>query len=634
MLADEVKKKPAHQRVYEHGGNVYGNLTRPGVSASQRGLEWTYFIFKVLALVSTIFMFVVLGMVCTTTVFGDNPDSAVYVTNTFYTSNDNEQNISWQVLTSNPWNAMPRPGVATYSTINFEHFYECMWTAQLGYTLCSGSTDTVAKYTICLQTKYATELNACAPQGAGLYWPTSSQYTQCINAGLGNNTLWSLNAMRTCVRTNAWPLYDVPQDVTTTFFLGAYSWPLLAITSSFLLLVFALYTIWPVDWEDSTLVEQGKTVSSFVRLGMGWSSLSVLVAGFWLVVVLLIAFRTSSTWPNGNVNLYPSTQQTNVVMVVSTLAVIFYFLLDGSEFLDRNKVGHKYYEDEKQKILHERDEERKRREAEEEGRRKQQAYHDERDMDNQGYQRSMIPTPVSMLFKPVVKPGKPSALGYYFPTPSNGQTNVYSLDEAGKLYMPVLLKTWSDAYLLDPLFIVGLVGGTLQVYTDDIYNVFWCVAFYRIAHAGVARAVHHAYVAIHLTDVDAAYEEALAATKVLALGLHVAGAVAMLGLAMIVLNSSSMLSDYSLVGAYFYLAYLVPEILRLVGHLGLAFFGRHKPGEHYGLYILMLAQFIWTWDLLIRCVYLWVMLWGNSGVRGTKPYLLSGLQSIQTILQL
>lgn len=620
-----LAKREESYRWNNHGQNLYNALTRKDAPEGELALHWVYFVFKVLALIATIFLLVVLFMVSITTVFQDSSDSAVYVTNTFYTTNDKEANVSWQVLTSSNWNNLPRVGVASYAPLSFEHFYECMWVARIGYQACNASYATVATYKTCLDTAFSTQLGQCA-SGSGtpnfndpLAWPTANQYSGCVNDKLNNGALWSLNAFRTCVDVNPWPIYEVPQDVTTTFFLGSYSWPLLVIVSTFLFFVFALYTIWPVDWEDATIVEHGKPESSFVRLGMLWSGLAALVAGVVLVIVLIISFRAGdSTWPNNNVNLYPSTQQTNVAMVVSTLAVLFYFLFDASEFQERNVNRSGYHRV--------RDDER-RRDAED--RAKDMDYQHGQN-DREGWE-SRIPVPVSMGLKMPLQ-GKPQQLGYMFPE----QATDYSVNSAevlGRTYAPVLLKTWSDAYLLDPLFAVGVIGATMQVFTSDVYNVFWALMFYRIAHAGAARAVYYAYMRVHYDTSGSPNGEAIAATKVLALGLHIAAVFALIVPVYIVLDNTRMLSDYSILVSMIIISYLIPEALRVLGHLVLAALP-HETGKHKGLYILLVVQFIWTWDLVVRCVFLWILLWGNAGTRGTKPYLISGLQSINTILQL
>ena len=596
-------------RAINHGQSVYGFLTKS--TGEDLMIEWIYFIFKCLASVATVFLLVVLSIASSATVFTDNSDSAVYLTNTFYTSNDIEQNVSWQVLTSQSWNGLARPASgASYAPLPFEHFYECMWVTQLGYGLCNSSavTASVSTYKVCLDSNYGSQLTTCAntPGGGALSWPTSNQYSQCINNALGNNALSTLNGFRTCIRENPWPLYEIPQDIATPFFLGSYSWPLFVLTSLFLLFVFGLYTFYPIDWEDVTIVEHGKPASRFVRLGMLWSGLALLVAIFWLIIVLLITFRgtpVSTSWPNNYTNFYPSTHQTNVIMVITTFSVVFYFLFEASEYGDRLE--------------------------------KPKGYQNLPDDNGDGPIGPRRPDGTfRQLSSQLQIPGlasmggntaPPNPMGYYFPSNAEDKYEVNTVEKAARNEAPVLLKTWTDGYLLDPLFFVGLVGATMQVFTADVYNIFFCLLFYRIAHVGLARVVHFAYVSYGMVNV-----EAMAATKAFGLALHLAGICALVVPFYIIFDTTRMLNEYSLLVNSFVLCIIIPETLRLLGHLYLAIASPTKSA----LYVLTVAQFIWCWDLVVRCFILWYLLlpYGFAGARGTKSYLLSGMQSISLIL--
>jgi hypothetical protein len=605
------------ERFNKHTRTVWEKLNDP----STLYVHWLYFIFKVLASAGTVFLFIIFCIESSKVVFEDNAETAVYVTNSFYTTFDNEQNISWQTLTGKPWNQLPRsPASAAYSNYQFEHLYECMWVAQQGSGLCNASAATVASYKTCLDASYPSQLAACRTFGEGYWWPSANQYSNCINDRLGGNSVWKLNAFRTCIDISLWPLYDVPQDVTTHFFLGSYSWPLLALTSVFILLVFGLYTWYPVDWEDATMVERpagpngeggkssrmlidhGKPARSYVRLGMLWSGLAILAALFWLICVMLIAFRRTGsdggTWPNKNANFYPSTQQTNVITVVSTLAVVFYFLFELSEYRDKkleeDKDGYHTVPSSAEKI--------------------------------KANGQVRIPLPASMTGS--------NPMNYYFP-PVDPKHIAEKLDrEAGELYSPVLLKTWADAYLVDPLFFVGVVGATLQVFTADVYNIFWCLLFNRITHVGVARVIYYAYIQGQSGGESEKNAEAIASTKVLGLALEIAGIFALIVPLYIVFDSTRMLSEYSLLGYTFTLCYIIPQSIRFLGHLILALNPYRLSSQ--GLYILTVAQFIWAWDLFVRAVILLWLLHSDtySGSRGTKSYLLAGNQAISMALAL
>ena len=604
--ADWMRDKSS--RFGQHTSTVYNSL----FNKEMLTMNWIYFLVKVLASAGTVWLLVVLFMASSSVVFSDTTDSAVYVTNSFYTTNDNDQNVSWQVLTGFPWNQYPRPlGGASYgTTLQFEHFYECMYIAQEGYGLCNSSavTASVASYKTCLDANYAIPLGSCNTFATANYWPSANQYSACVNEKLGAGSVATLNAFRSCIDMNLWPLYETPQDVTSTFFLGSYSWPLLTVTSLFLLTVFGLYTWYPVDWEETELIEKGKPGSSFTRLGMLWSGLASLLAIFWLVCVMLIAFRrvgnNGGSWPNTYATTYPSTQQTNVVMVVTTLAVVFYFLFDLSEFRDRDRKEY-------HKLRPSNGQEDRDKGLKEESRIRMS---------------TRIPVPVSM--------AGTNQVGYYFPnehTNYNSGGDIYST----AYFSPVLLKTWADAYLLDPLFFVGVMGATLQVFTADVYNVFWCLMFYRLAHVGISRVVHFAYIHPDSTEGKNG-KEALAATKVLGLALHFAGICALVVPFYIIADTTRMLMEYSVLTITFYLLYAVPEGLRLLGHLWLTVRSTQESAKTNALYILIVSQFIWAWDLIVRSIILWflVLPYISSGTRGTKSYLLAGNQAIAVVLAL
>ena len=61
-------------------------------------------------------------------------------------------------------------------------------------------------------------------------WPTANTYANCVNNGMSSGTRQNLNALKSCIKSDLWPLYEVPLDVDTGYFLGAFSWPLMMVT--------------------------------------------------------------------------------------------------------------------------------------------------------------------------------------------------------------------------------------------------------------------------------------------------------------------------------------------------------------------------------------------------------------------
>jgi hypothetical protein len=582
------------ERGFSH--RVHVNLDRDsnGLSLSW---NWAYFIIKLATAVFTVLALAEAATAIYWILAYDNRELATYITNTFYTTNDNEGSMGWQVLTSPSWSGISR--TAPYSDVKFEQYYECMWTAQVASATCNNAT--VDAYKTCMVGAYAHQLATCASGQPGTSWPTANAYTACIitNFNPGNRT--ALNSMKKCVGQNLWPLYEQPQDIDTEFFLGAFSWPLLLVTGFFLFVVFGAYTFWPIDWEDTVIIEHGKAGKTgemgFARLGVFWTLIPLAGAVAWAAITLIIAFRSGGAWPNNYTNAYPSTQTTNVVAVTASFGVLFYFLLELAEFSDRTVRTGKLGE--------------------------------------RPTLRSMFASIPQIVYMP--GKGQPNSMGYVFPDPTHTHT-VDSITKSAELYTPVLLNTWSDAYLLDILFFVGAVGGTQQVITSEIYNLFWGLVYYRVAHMGVARMVYQSFVR---SPTESAAENRAKdggeqahshlAMRVLGLSLHMAAVVALYIVCNIIFNPNRMFTEYPNLTTLVTLGLLVPEAIRFFGHLFLTVSSSDREGRK-GVYILICANFLWMWDLLIRAIFLVIFIWGDSSIRGTKPFLVSRLQNLTDTL--
>ena len=380
-----------------------------------------------------------------------------------------------------------------------------------------------------------------------------------------------------------------------------------------------------MDFEDTTIIELGKPRSGFSRLGYVWLGLPVALTTTWMGVTLAIAFRPS-TWPNGNVNYYPSTHQTNVVVVTAAMVSFFYFVLEACEFFDRRIFG---YEEAYEKLP---DDPKEAWES-------QGGSHDEREgWEARKMGRNRLPVPARM--QRVVKNG----LGYLFPLVPHAWS-VGSQSAAAEAYVPVLTQTWSDALLADPLFMLGAVGATLQLTTADAYNIFWCLMYHRIAHAGVARLVYHSYVKSPVADAEtnaarptglvgheggAAYE-ALAATRVFALNLHISGVFALLVFVYIMCDTSRVFPEYGILYGLWVAGLMVPECIRFCGHVYLAL-TRSDEAHKKGTYILIFTQFLWLWDLVVRMIVMILIFWGDQGQKGSKPFLTNRLYTLNQML--
>ena len=593
--------------------------------------NWVYFIIKMATAIFTVLALIESVVVCVWVLGYDARELQTYITTTFHATNDNEAGLGWQVLTSPSWSGITR--TAPYTDIKLEPYYECMWTAQVAWTVCNN--DSVDAYKACMSNAYAAQLANCA---VGVYntsfWPTAQSYTKCITNTFnpGNRTI--LNSLRTCVGQNLWPLYEVPLDMDTSHFLGSFSWPLLMLTGFFLFTLFGVYTFYPVDFEDTAVIEHGKAGKGMglTRLGMVWTLVPVVGAMAWVGVTLAIAFRSGSAWPNNFTNAYPSTQTTNLVIVSAAFGVLFYFLLELAEFGDRDLRKSRLGPDQPRPSQEEYDPVPELPEV---------PYAPDQKWNSEERRMMMagIPQPFNMM--------KAKPVGYVFPDPT-GTHEINSVMKAGEFYTPVLLNTWADAYLLDILFLVGAVGGTLQVVTADVYNLFWVLVYYRVAHMGVYRMMYQSYVRSPTDDAETNHikdagharaggnfnspkERGQLAMRVLGLAFHIAAVYALYIVLYIVFNSNRMLDEYPNLIALFTLALIVPEAIRFAGHLFLAFVPSSVEGGK-GVFILIAAHFLWMWDILIRAIFILIFMWGSSDIRGTKPFLVARVQNLTDTL--
>ena len=580
-------------------------------------MNWVYFIFKVIIAIFTILGLVLAAIIAAGMFSYDGPDFKVFLTNTFYTTQSTDNNVSWTVLTQ-PVDIQNRN--TPYTDIKFEHFYECMYYSHLAYDAPgpggSCKNDTLVDYTSCAHSRYDSLLTSCTSGPLG--WPTSNQYTSCVNIAMGGNRK-TLNALRTCVRVRPWPLFEVPQEVDSPLFLGCFSWPLVMLTGFILFVAFGVYTVYPVDWEDVTYIEYGKPIRKMglSRMGLLWLGLAALIAIGWAIVGVLISFRTGSAWPDTNATPFPGTQSTNILVVSSSAIAVFYFLIEFSEYFDRKVFAR----------------------PEEENRPKAGAH--------MAHPMSMIPGNIimnAMGYTQGTTAAGGGQLGYYFPDPT-AEVVVGGLTAGAAQYTPVLLRTWADAYLFDVLFCVGAVGATLQLRTAEIYNIFFSLVCYRIAQMGMVRMIYESYVRGNFEsgatnrEKDQGYPETTATveenvalcTKINALALQFASICALMPLALITSNKYGILVEFKAIQDFIMYGVLLPEVLRVAGHLFLLVRTSFKDGGK-GVYILVFSHFLWMWDLGMRVFFLYLYFYGSSDYVGTKPFLVNRLQLVNATL--
>jgi hypothetical protein len=223
-----------------------------------------------------------------------------------------------------------------------------------------------------------------------------------------------------------------------------------------------------------------------------------------------------------------------------------------------------------------------------------------------------------------------------------------------RTYIPPLTTVWADSYVVDPLFVLGMIGGIGQLTTDDAWNVFFLVLFYRICHMILARLIYEAFVTDDTNDptttklkaghtggyMNAGSRDALFGIKVHALAVQVAAWFFLVNALVILWDKEKSFTRFSLLTGFSWLGFLVPEILRSILHLvlqGREFMSENKTqpvrsSDPWGMTILTVSQLIWTWDMAVRLCYTMVIYFSDADYMGTKSWLQDNYQGLVVAL--
>lgn len=623
------------------------------------GDHWVYSTLKIISAVISVACLVVALTLVGYMVFLDSIDNQNYVVNTFYTEEYSTDTYAWPVLPSS-WSGLanqPPPAglaynVGPYGGQIFNHYYECLQTAQAGWGNCSTTTTTTA-YQTCLNTYYPGSLSACNVYSSAYQsaWPAPGPYGKCIATAFGLNKT-QYDAFGLCIRLDVWPMYVVPQDIDSPLFLGSYNWALFVVVAFAILSAFAMYTFWPLDFEEPYMIEYGKPKGGFNRMGAYWTFLPILLALFLSVIALFITFRIGGNWPVSMANDYPTTVSTNSVVCTFALGALLYFVLELFEFHDQTWFP-----------------ERTRGNWWRGG----PKVHPEQPRHPPGHPYHQLPEEARRMLGLMQGDPRKAYLAAFNPDPADPGKRIATMDAAVKTHLPALMTTWADGLVTDALLLTGFVGSTLQVDTDDIFNIFWGTLFYRLLFTAVARVVFEAYIkndsertginnaksgtgarmlasgrggilgaydedeyaeyqrqahantfeerdhgnTYHETHVPYA-KEAVFSAKVIALAFHIAALLSLSVVLNILFNPNRVYIEYPMLYTLVALCFIVPEALRFLGHLYLV----SRPGVDHSKAIAFFVQGVWCWDLLLRLIFvllLYVDIGGNT--YGSRPFL-------------
>lgn len=506
--------------------------------------------------------------------FDDKPIRQIYQTTSFFTSIDKGNKDSWQIL-SQTWSDLSKPNPKV--DVQFNHYFECWYAAGIKTDVCGNNTE--ADYKSCIQGAFSTQLSTCASANdPNALAPSFNEYTNCINTAF-QPTTQSLHALKICLRTNMWPLYESPENIDSWNFLGSFNWAILLTLGFGLFSCFALYTGGFVFNAESMDVKSDTRKNG--PLSYTVTALCAVFALVFFLYFLVIAYRLPNNSLTGSNYLFPNSIPTNMVMIPATLIVFVYFAM---ELWDMTKEPKFLKELNMGQIL--------------------QAHN------------------------------MPHMPGYFRqPGEAGGYDKTWA--ETATHYFPALTLAWADGYMLDPIMAVGIVGASHQCSTSLLYQIFLAVFTYRFAHTAVARFMYEGYI-YNPDEKEGKFDKTngkispeLYAIRMQAMFMHLSAISALYMLWYIFGNDNFMLSENMFIYGMLYLWYIIPEVIRLAAHLIVAFRAVGIPDKNV---LLSSNYFIWMWDIIIRFVFISIIIWGANNINGTQNNLLARHDSIYTMI--
>jgi hypothetical protein len=556
---------------------MLGNNPKDFENSRKKG---SYYFFLIASRLSSVLgiIAVVMSIVWVSTImFDDKSIRNVYQTTSFTTTLDRANADSWQILTQS-WSEVSKTNPSV--DVQFDHYFECWHAAGVKNDVCTNTT--VADYKQCILSKYTTQLDTCVnSSNPNAITPSFNEYTKCVNNYLLPTTQ-SLRALEICLRTNAWPMFESPQPVDSWYFLASFNWAVLLTIGFALYSCFVLYTGGFVfNAEHLELREPGMVAKN----GPLSQSITVACALFSLVFFLYFlvnAYRLPNSNIMGSKYPFPNSIATNTIMIPATLIVFVYFVIELLEMWNPPNI-----------------------------------------LKKMGFTGDKMLQAGNM----------PHRAGHY--KNPGGQDYSADLDkswaETITHYFPALTLTWADGYMIDPIIAIGLIGTSHQCTTSILYQIFMALFTYRMAHTSVARFMYEGYIynpdekegKFNRQNADAKNE--LYAVRMQAMFMHLSAVAALVMFWNIISNPNYMLIEFPLISTMLYFWYVIPEVIRLIAHIIVAFQAIGMPDKYV---LLSTNYFIWIWDVSVRFVYICIILWGASNITGTQYFLDARLQNI------
>lgn len=629
--------------------------------------HYIYFAFKWIGVLLTLTAVICSAFLLSKGLFEDcgltQCNTRVFTVNTFLTSHEPDTTIGWPVATErlydpNDLTKTVFTGTSVGTKWSWMQYGDCMYSAGFLYTACNASTFDFATYKTCVEanTNANTLINTCQNSANFMtnQWPTPDRYTECLSAdpNILQISRPRLNAFKYCLHNAFWPFYQIPQGIDSRHFLGSYNWVLFIVIALWIMTSFGVYTVYPVDYEaeESQIISDGRPRDSYQRLGFLWAFVPVLWNGILFIFACIVTIRDDvSYWKKDNI-MYPTTVPTGIITIVASAFGLFYFLGLASDlynygFTFVSKAAVKYQMelndmDRKkkaaQRILKNYKDSRAGRGALPPG--------DDQGEDAAGGAESRMDYHGSLMAGPM-----PQALGPY----------KVSTNNVASVYVQPLTTVWSDSYLVDPLFVLGILGGIGQLSTEDAWNIFFLVLYYRVCNMILSRLIFESFVT-DMSDtaeishqrnnhdggyVDSSRRNALFALRVHALAIQIAAWYFVVNASIILYDSNKLFNRSSILNQFMIFGFFIPEAIRSLLHVtmqGVEFFTANKNqdaasahNKDWGMVILAISQVVWVWDFAVRLSFAMVIYFNTDvNYMGTRMWLNDHYQSLVTTLPL
>lgn len=599
-----------------------------------------------------------------------------YLTTTFATTSTVGTRAGWAVATERARLGDSVQYPTDRDEFVFSHYYECMSDARMADTLCP-RTEPLGDYITCLHNYTGDALETCNYLSSSVSqpWPTPNEYLECLFGfkELHNSVSVraSQNVFRMCLSKTMWPFFEVQQGIDSRLLLGSFNWLVMLCVGLWLLTSFAVYSVSPFE---AGHVTYGDPIY-YKRLGWVWACVSIVWNMLLVILFFMLIFRDMTAFENADM-VVPMTSSTAWLCLLALFAAIFYFGAEISEQRTTMLGAHVWKTivdrgDGKKVIVKEGHITRVPKDDDDDTGNMQLVTRHHHHHGHHAHSGSSSTVPAAFAGG-VTGGGGGVTLGS--PLQNKGiETYMITDKDVAEYYTPPLLRVWADGLALsDPFIFLGIAGATGQLTTSVAWGIFFGILFYRLMGMSIARFLYQCFMNNLSLDenVQKAYNEITPNTRmylheahrvvrshvekakkrwmgakieeieeakrvvdttrygktphlsiaVMALSTQFSGILMLSVVAYLALGIESAIADFSLFTAFVSICFLVPEILRTLGHVVLQVV--HPDPSSVPWNMLNFYFFVWIWDVLTRVIFICIVVVGPGSTPGTRHFLM------------